>query len=151
MSNATTEQRSRIMRAVKGRDTGAERAVRSLVHGMGYRYSLRHKNLPGKPDIVFPSRQKVIFVHGCFWHGHKCARGDRVPKTNRDYWQRKIFRNTERDEATLSALRNANWRALVVWECEIKDRDSLADRIQKFFGAAKIAGFLSSTRARTRV
>ena len=92
----TSELRSRTMRAVKGRDTKPEMAVRRLLHRMGYRYRLHRKELPGRPDIVFGSRRKVIFVHGCFWHGHSCKRGNRLPKTNAEYWQTKIARNVER-------------------------------------------------------
>jgi DNA mismatch endonuclease (patch repair protein) len=122
------------MRAVKSRDTGVERAVRRLIHGMGYRYRLHRRDLPGKPDIVFPTYRKVIFVHGCFWHGHKCLRGDRVPKSNREYWKRKISRNSERDEANLKALHDANWHVLILWECEIPNTASLADHLRRFLG-----------------
>lgn len=128
----TAEERSRIMRAVKGRDTGTEMAVRRMIHGMGYRYRLHRKDLPGKPDMVFPGRRKAIFIHGCFWHGHSCSRGDRVPKTNRDYWERKIRRNRERDQAARRALKDASWRVLVVWECELKAAARLARRISSF-------------------
>lgn len=93
------------MRAVKGRDTGPELAVRRMLHARGYRYRLHRKDLPGKPDMTFPSRRKVVFVHGCFWHGHSCPRGARMPKTNADYWRAKIGRNRERDEAQRAALR----------------------------------------------
>lgn len=127
----TSEQRSRTMRAVKGKDTGPEMAVRRLVHGMGYRYRLHRKDLPGNPDLVFGPRRKVIFVHGCFWHGHRCKRGDRTPKENRDYWQKKIARNLKRDREHLKALKGAGWRVLVVWECEIK-KATLASGLRRF-------------------
>ena len=91
-----SEQRSRTMRAVKFRDTEPELTVRRLLHRMGYRFRLQRKDLPGKPDIVFGPRRKVIFVHGCFWHGHSCKRGSRMPKTNVEYWETKITRNVER-------------------------------------------------------
>ncbi len=100
----TPEERSRIMRAVKGTNTGPEMIVRRLAHGMGYRFRLHRQDLPGKPDLVFPRLKKIIFVHGCFWHGHDCARGARVPLRNRAYWLRKIAKNRTRDEASRRAL-----------------------------------------------
>ena len=123
------------MRAVKGKNTGPEMTVRRLVHGMGYRYRLHRKGLPGKPDLVFARRRKVIFVHGCFWHGHACKRGDRIPRTNRDYWTRKIARNRERDQEHLGALRADRWRALVIWECEVGHAD-IEHRLRRFLDAA---------------
>jgi DNA mismatch endonuclease (patch repair protein) len=132
----TAEERSRIMRAVKSRDTGAERAVRSLVHGMGYRYRLHCSDLPGKPDMVFPARRKVIFINGCFWHGHACARGDRTPKTNRDYWERKISRNRARDGSSGRELRALGWNVLVIWECQLKDEARLAASLRAFLNGA---------------
>lgn len=128
----TAEQRRRIMRAVKGKDTGPEMLVRRLTHGLGYRYRLHAKELPGKPDMAFRPRKKVIFMHGCFWHGHQCKRGDRTPKNNRTYWKKKISRNRERDRENMEALRRQGWRALVVWECETKDVKQLAERIRSF-------------------
>ena len=128
----TAEHRSAVMRAVKSRDTGPEMAVRRLVHSMGYRYRLHRKDLPGKPDLVFPSRRKVIFVHGCFWHGHTCPRGDRQPKANADYWSNKIGRNRQRFERQQAELRREGWRVLTVWECETRARDELATRVRAF-------------------
>ena len=128
----TPENRSRIMRSVKGRDTKPEMTVRRMVHAMGYRYRLHRKDLPGKPDLVFSSRKKFIFVHGCFWHGHDCARGARTPKSNRDYWEGKISRNRQRDSQSLKALVKAGWGGLTVWECELKDQDSLRKRLRTF-------------------
>lgn len=124
--------RSRIMRAVKGKDTAPEIAVRRLAHGLGYRYRLYRASLPGKPDLVFPSRQKAIFVHGCFWHGHDCARGSRAPKSNADYWRDKIASNRARDAANLKALRKAGWCVLVIWECETRSQDMLVRRLRRF-------------------
>src|SRR5690606_3067519 len=115
----TAAQRSQIMRAVKSRDTKPELVVRRLLHGMGYRYRLHRPDLPGKPDIVFTSRRKVIFIHGCFWHGHDCPRGARVPATNTAYWIAKIGRNVTRDQKSLAELADAGWAALVLWECEL--------------------------------
>jgi DNA mismatch endonuclease (patch repair protein) len=125
-------ERAAIMRAVKGRDTAPERAVRRLVHSLGYRYSLRRDDLPGRPDIACVSRRKAIFVHGCFWHGHDCSRGARAPRANAAYWSAKIARNVARDARTLEALAALGWSALVVWECDLKDDAALAARIRAF-------------------
>jgi DNA mismatch endonuclease (patch repair protein) len=102
---------------------------------LGGRYRLNARHLPGKPDIVLAGRKLAIFVHGCFWHGHDCARGARVPKTNRDYWVGKVARNRARDQAALGALTAAGWRTETVWECELKDGDALGERV-----AAWLAG-----------
>jgi DNA mismatch endonuclease (patch repair protein) len=122
-------KRSAVMRRVKGRDTGPEKAVRRLLTALGARYRLHRKDLPGKPDIVMPGRQLAIFVHGCFWHGHDCARGARVPKANRDYWLGKVARNRARDAASLTALEAAGWRIETVWECDLKDEAALSTRL----------------------
>lgn len=124
-------QRSRIMRAVKHKDTAPEMVVRRLTHSLGYRYRLHRPDLPGKPDLVFGPRQKLIFVHGCFWHGHTCNRGRRVPKHNAGYWLNKIQRNKERDASSLAELRARGWDILVVWECETK-QETLKQRIDTF-------------------
>ena len=127
-------QRSRIMRAVRGKDTAPELAVRRLLHAAGYRYRLHGADLPGRPDLVFRGRRKAVFVHGCFWHGHNCARGARAPKANADYWRAKIVRNAERDARALSALAGMRWGALVVWECEThpQRREALMTRLREF-------------------
>ncbi|MCZ2150879.1 MAG: very short patch repair endonuclease [Bryobacterales bacterium] len=130
----TREQRSRIMRAVKGADTAPELAVRRQVHGMGYRFRLHRKDLPGKPDLAFPRLHKVVFVHGCFWHGHDCARGARIPVRNREYWTRKVARNMERDTRAQAALKSLGWKILVVWECEIKDSGRMRRVLRRFLG-----------------
>ena len=124
-----SEQRSRIMRAVKHRDTEPELTVRRLLHRMGYRYRLHRKDLPGKPDIVFGPRRKIIFVHGCFWHGHSCKRGSRMPKTNAEYWETKITRNGERHLRQVKELAAAGWTSLTLWECELADREAAALRL----------------------
>jgi DNA mismatch endonuclease, patch repair protein len=128
----TPELRSRIMRAVKGADTAPEMAVRSIVHRLGFRFRLHRKDLPGKPDLVFPRLRKIIFVHGCFWHGHTCARGARMPKANAAYWQGKIGRNAARDAQHLLALKDAGWRVAILWECELKDPAKLQKRLERF-------------------
>lgn len=123
------EKRSAVMRRVKGRDTGPEKTVRRLLTRLGARYRLHRKDLPGKPDIVMPGRRLAIFVHGCFWHGHDCARGARVPKANRDYWLAKVGRNRARDAASLTALETAGWRVETVWECDMRDEGVLSTRL----------------------
>jgi DNA mismatch endonuclease (patch repair protein) len=126
--------RSRVMAAVKSENTKPELAVRRLVHSLGYRFRLHRKGLPGTPDIVFPARRAVIFVHGCYWHGHDCKRGARMPKTNIDYWRTKIDRNAARDAASVAAIEADGWRVLIIWECEIKDTGLLARRLVDFLG-----------------
>ena len=122
------------MRAVKSRDTGPELKVRAAVCELGYarHYRLNGAALPGKPDLVFGAMHKVIFVHGCFWHGHDCKRGARQPKDNADYWRAKIARNVARDGASLNALRQDGWSPLVIWECETRDRDALSRKLATF-------------------
>ena len=128
------EDRSRVMRAVKGENTRPEMVVRSLTHGMGYRFRLHRKELPGKPDLVFPALRKVIFVHGCFWHQHDCHRGARVPKSNRDYWLQKLRRTVRRDMSHQEHLRELGWEILIIWECELKKIETLSTRIKEFLG-----------------
>jgi DNA mismatch endonuclease, patch repair protein len=125
----TREQRSRVMQQVKGKDTSPELKVRRLLHRLGARFRLHRKDLPGAPDIVLPGRKLAIFVHGCFWHGHDCARGARVPKQNRDYWLGKVGRNRERDAANRAALETLGWRVETIWECEMKDAAVLEGRL----------------------
>lgn len=111
--------RSEIMRAVKSENTGPERALRSLLHRMGFRFRLHRVDLPGKPDLVLPKWRVCLFVHGCFWHGHDCARGDRVPKENREYWLAKVGKNRARDSRVRRELRRLGWRVVTVWECRL--------------------------------
>jgi DNA mismatch endonuclease (patch repair protein) len=125
-------KRSAVMRAVKGRGTSPELAVRRLVWSLGGRYRLNRADLPGKPDIVLPGRRLAIFVHGCFWHGHDCLRGARVPKANRDYWTAKVDRNRARDARAREGLAAAGWRVETVWECELKDRAGLEARVRSW-------------------
>ena len=128
--------RSAVMRRVKSRDTGPELKVRRMLWGLGARYRLHRKDLPGSPDIVLPGRRLALFVHGCFWHGHDCARGGRVPKANREYWTAKVARNRARDERVQGALGAAGWRAETVWECELKDADGLRARLSRMLAGA---------------
>jgi len=136
----TSEARSRIMRAVKSRDTAPEMVVRRLAHGMGYRFRVCRKDLPGCPDIVFPRLRKVVLVHGCFWHGHDCARGARVPKGNRSYWLKKVGGNRSRDEKNLARLAEAGWKSLVIWECATRDEGRLRRQVGKFLADRKARG-----------
>lgn len=129
-----TELRSRTMRSVRSQDTVPEMATRRIVHGLGYRYRLHRKDLPGKPDLAFLGCRKVIFVHGCFWHGHSCARGSREPKSNVAYWRKKIAGNTARDNETQRKLRASGWKILILWECQIKNGKEVSRRVRQFLG-----------------
>jgi len=123
------------MARVHSKDTGPEKTVRSLLHAMGYRFRLQRRDLPGCPDIVLPGRRAAIFVHGCFWHGHDCKRGDRPPRRNAEYWSRKRAGNAARDKKRQAELEALGWRVLVIWECEIRDAESLRRKLQTFLGA----------------
>jgi DNA mismatch endonuclease (patch repair protein) len=125
----TPEKRSEIMRAVKGANTKPEIALRKALFAKGFRYRINVKDLPGKPDIVFPGRRAIIFVHGCFWHGHACARGKRTPKTNASYWREKIARNRLRDKKVIAALQRHGWSVKISWECDLKDLPEEANKI----------------------
>lgn len=120
------------MRAIKSRDTRPELTLRSLAHGMGYRFRLHRKDLPGKPDIVFPAKRKVVFMHGCFWHCHDCGRGARMPAQNREYWEAKLTRNRQRDESNTEALAALGWKSIVFWECELQKPGKVASKLRKF-------------------
>lgn len=124
----TPEQRSAVMRRVKGRDTGPELAVRRILRAAGIGYRLGGGGLPGKPDMVMKGRRTAVFVHGCFWHGHDCPRGARKPKANAAYWSAKIARNRDRDATARSALNATGWRVVTVWECGMKTPD-FGDRL----------------------
>ena len=124
------------MSRVRGRDTKPEMLVRRLAHSMGYRYRLHRRDLPGLPDLVFPSRRKVILVHGCFWHRHldpdcKLAR---LPKSKLDFWGPKLETNRERDERNIVLLGELGWDVLIIWECQTKNREKLQARIGEFLG-----------------
>src|SRR6266852_5009761 len=129
--------RSRIMRAVKSRDTDPERIVRSLIHRLGYRFSLKRDDLPGKPDLALPKFRSVVFVHGCFWHGHGWRRGARVPKTNAEYWTRKVSRNRARDARIRMAFKKNGWRVLTIWECQLRNEPAVRQRIESFLAKAR--------------
>jgi len=128
----TKEKRSRIMSRVKGRDTKPEILIRSVVHRMGFRFRIHRYDLPGHPDIVLPRHKKVIFVHGCFWHGHKkCGRSKR-PTTNTNFWNRKLDKNIERDKVFQCKLRSMGWKVLVIWQCETRKAQKLSAKLERF-------------------
>lgn len=127
----TEKQRHYCMSRIQGRDTRPEMVVRKLVFAMGYRYRLHVKKLPGKPDLVFPGRRKVIFVHGCFWHRHRCKYGRPIPQTRREFWEEKLKKNKDRDAVNIRKLRKLGWGVLVVWECETRDKTRIAKLISK--------------------
>jgi DNA mismatch endonuclease (patch repair protein) len=134
MDGLTKARRSENMRRIKSQDTKPEMVVRRLVHGMGYRYRLHVRDLSGKPDLVFASRQRIIFVHGCFWHQHKGCVDSHIPNSRQSYWLPKLTRNVERDKQHLSVLRKAGWKCLIVWECETQNPIRLSKRITGFLG-----------------
>ena len=138
-------KRSAVMARVKSRDTKPELLLRKTLTALGVRYRLQRKDLPGKPDVVMPGRKLVFFVHGCFWHGHDCARGARAPKANRDYWLAKIARNKARDVASVAALTAADWRVETIWECQMKDAGALKARLTGVLDQAAARALSTST------
>jgi len=134
MDTLTPEERSKRMSLVRGRGTKPEMLVRRLIHGMGYRYRLHRRDLPGNPDLVFPSRRRAIFVHGCFWHRHRQCKLARIPKSRHDFWVPKLEGNRQRDVANQKRLREIGWDLMVIWECETRDREVLSERIKSFLG-----------------
>lgn len=139
MDHLTPERRSLNMSKVRSKNTAPEMMVRSLVHRLGFRFRLHRKDLPGKPDLVFPGRKSVIFVHGCFWHGHDCRRGQ-LPKSHIEFWKSKVETNQRRDAQNIESLAALGWRTLVVWECETKQPERLADKIQGYL-AQPVSGY----------
>lgn len=131
MDHVDAETRSRMMAAVQSKHTGPEMAVRSLAHRLGYRFRVHRKDLPGTPDLVFPSRKSAMFVHGCFWHGHDCPRGA-LPTSNVNFWQEKIEKNRLRDDRSEARLRENGWNVLTIWECETKNEGQLQKKLCRF-------------------
>lgn len=125
------QARSERMSRIRGKDTVPELAVRRLAHALGYRFRLYRKDLPGRPDLVFPKLKKVVFVHGCFWHGHDCGKG-RLPKSNVAFWEDKIVKNRARDAKAVAALKETGWSVLVVWQCQTKDGKVLENALKRF-------------------
>lgn len=128
------EQRSATMARVRGKDTRPEIRIRRLIHKLGYRYRLQRRDLPGNPDIVFPGRKKIIFIHGCFWHGHDCRSGAKRPKTNEGYWLPKLERTKVRDAVNQEKLRESGWGIQIIWECQLRDEVAITKKIIEFLG-----------------
>lgn len=141
----TPEKRSAVMRRVRGNDTSPELAVRRILRQAGVGYRLGGCGLPGRPDLVMKGRRVVVFVHGCFWHGHECARGSRKPKANADYWSAKIGRNAERDRSNTERLEADGWRVVTVWECDLKRPETAAGLIAAVTGQAATVSTASSS------
>ena len=139
MDVLTKKQRSYNMSQIRNKNTRPEILVRSIVHRMGYRYALHRKDLPGHPDIVLVRHKKIIFVHGCFWHIHKCRYGKVKPSTNADFWKSKREGNVARDKRNIQKLRKDGWKVLVVWECQTKDKEKLIRKLNNFL-SDKITG-----------
>lgn len=132
MIKEDTEVRSKIMARVHSKNTKPELLVRKILFSLGYRYRLHVKNMPGSPDIVFLGKNKVIFVHGCFWHRHSCLRGRKTPKSNKEYWEKKFHRNTRRDENNNETLKINGWEILIIWECWLNNVEKVQSRLVEF-------------------
>ncbi len=130
----TKEQRRLCMSRIRGKDTKPEMVVRRMLHALGYRYRLHRRDLPGCPDLVFPGRRKIIFVHGCFWHRHRCKYGLVTPATRPEFWKKKLEGNRARDTRVRKELRRLGWQVLVVWECQIRKPDAMIKRVVDFLG-----------------
>jgi DNA mismatch endonuclease (patch repair protein) len=130
----SAERRSANMRRIRNKDTSPELMLRSMIHRLGYRFRLHRKDLPGKPDLVFPSRRKVIFVHGCFWHQHSGCKEGRLPASRLEYWEPKLKRNQVRDAENRAHLEEAGWDVLTVWECSLRKRPPLIKTLRRFLG-----------------
>lgn len=133
-----TERRSWLMSRVKSRDTAPELRVRYAAHSLGLRFRLHRKDLPGKPDLVFPRWRVAIFVHGCFWHQHEGCRKAGAPKSRSHYWKPKLEKNIERDKRALEELDRLGWKTLTIWQCETNDATSLTDRLRTFFEQTRV-------------
>jgi DNA mismatch endonuclease (patch repair protein) len=136
VDRVSEETRSYIMSTVASKNTGPEISVRKTLHRLGYRYRLHKKTLPGSPDIAFPKKKKVVFVHGCFWHGHNCKYG-RLPKSKTAYWNVKIEVNKERDHRNILKLKDLGWKSMIVWQCQLKDMTTTIKKLVAFLGPPK--------------
>lgn len=134
MDTLSPLRRSQLMARVRGKDTKPEMIVRRLAHAMGYRYRLHRKDLPGRPDLVFPGRRKVVFVHGCFWHRHSCKKAT-TPKSNAEFWKKKFEENVARDDRNILDLAERGWDSMVIWQCETYDTTKLSERLRSFLGS----------------
>jgi DNA mismatch endonuclease, patch repair protein len=140
MDRLTAQQRSSNMARIGARDTVPELAVRKLLHGLGYRYRLYVASLPGKPDLVFPGRRKVVFVHGCFWHQHSGCPRSFLPASRERFWSSKFRENIRRDLRIVAELAEQGWQALIIWECETRNPSCLAEKIVAFLGPSRSSG-----------
>lgn len=145
MDKISPERRSANMGRIRSKNTSPEIVLRRLIHGLGYRFRLHRRDLPGKPDIVFPSRRKIILMHGCFWHQHSACPEGRIPGSRPEYWVEKLKRNQVRDEANRTLLEQQGWKIFVVWECELKDAAAVTKAVKKFLGSTAP---VSATRRR---
>jgi DNA mismatch endonuclease (patch repair protein) len=134
MDSVSPSRRSQIMSRIRSSDTRPEMQIRRLLHGLGYRYVLHRRDLPGVPDLVFPSRRKIIFIQGCFWHQHRGCIDGRIPKSRVSYWRPKLQRNVERDRLNVSRLRRAGWKVMLVWECKAVKTETVCNRLTRFLG-----------------
>lgn len=139
VDNLSSAERSERMSRIGGKHTAPEMIVRRMAHALGYRFRLHRKDLPGSPDLVFPRLRKIVFVHGCFWHGHGCKIGQ-LPKSNVEFWAAKIARNRERDSQNWKDICRLSWEPKTIWQCQTRDTDTLRMELERFLG----------TRARTR-
>ena len=137
MDTLTPQERSARMALIRGKNTKPELLVRRLVHSLGYRYRLHRSDLPGKPDMVFPGRGKIVLVHGCFWHRHKECALARLPKSRGEFWLPKLEGNAKRDARNIRALRRQGWGVMTIWECQLGDMELLARRIKRFLNAER--------------
>ncbi len=133
----TKDKRSKIMSSIKNKDTRPELAVRSLLHRMGHRFRLHQKDLPGKPDIILKKHKTVVFVHGCYWHRHNCKRGQSMPSSNKEFWQRKFRGTIERDKKVQEQLKKLDWNVGVIWQCELKTQSDTVKKLENILAAGK--------------
>lgn len=135
MDNIPSAARSAQMRLIGAKGSKAEVALRSWAHRLGYRFRIHARDVPGTPDLVIRKHRKAIFLHGCFWHRHDCPAGRRLPKTNLDFWRPKLIRNQERDREVTERLAEAGWNSLTIWECEMKNKSRVEDKLKGFLDA----------------
>lgn len=134
VDNRTQESRSALMSRIRGKNTAPELSIRRYLHARGYRYRLHARDLPGTPDIVFPSRRKVVFVNGCFWHGHGCRIG-KLPKSRQEFWVPKLERNRAKDARNIRELESKGWSVFTVWQCELRSVEKVGETLVSFLGA----------------
>lgn len=132
--NLSPEERRKHMQKIRSKDTQPELFVRRILHALGYRYRTHVAEIPGSPDIVFTKRRKIIYIHGCFWHAHASCKLSHIPKTRSDYWRKKLAKNAERDSRNIEAATKLGWECLILWECELSDRDEVQKRLIEFLG-----------------